>query len=205
MTNRPDTAPETAPGTAPAPKAAAKRRRLRTPVLVTGAFVLGFAGAVATTSYSQGGPFGHGMHGGAAGPFGALQGAVEPLVVDAMIDRGIRHLAIEIDATPDQQAKLIKIAQAAAKDLLPVRQQAMAVRERGRALLVQPNLDRAAIEAFRGEGLALADSTSKRVATALADANEVLTPDQRAKLAKLATAAEGARGTPAFRGPWHRG
>ncbi|MFO1183693.1 MAG: periplasmic heavy metal sensor [Bauldia sp.] len=191
--------------TNPTPQAP-RRSRLKTPLLMTGAFVVGFAGAVATTSYGQGGPFGHGMAGGpGAGPFGALQSAIEPLVFDTAIDRGIRHIAIEIDATPDQQAKLIKIAQAAAKDLLPVRQQAEAIRERGRALVVQPNLDRAAIEAFRSEGLALADSVSKRVASAIADANEVLTPDQRVKLAKLAAAAEQARAGQGFHAPWRRG
>ncbi len=46
-------------------------------------------------------------------------------------------------------------------------------------------IDRAAIEAFRAEQLALADAASKRFAQAVGDAAEVLTPDQRQKAHEL--------------------
>jgi Spy/CpxP family protein refolding chaperone len=49
--------------------------------------------------------------------------------------------------------------------------------------LRQPKTDRAALEALRAEHLALADDVSKRLAAGLADAADVLTPEQRAKLA----------------------
>ena len=94
----------------------------------------------------------------------------------------VRHLAIEIDATSQQQERLRVIAQAAVRDLMPMREQAQAARARAPALLTQPSVDRAAIEAFRAEQLALADAASRRIAQALADAAEVLSPEQRRKI-----------------------
>src|SRR3954462_13960712 len=69
-------------------------RGWKTPVLVAGAFFLGLTGALATSAFSQGRPFGPGSADG--GPMGALRTAIEPMMVDTMIDHGIRHLAIEI-------------------------------------------------------------------------------------------------------------
>ena len=66
-------------------------------------------------------------------------------------------------------------------------------------LLTQPSVDRAAIEAFRAEQIALADAASKRIAQALADAAEVLTPEQRRKIDDHLAARRGY-----WRG-WHRG
>jgi Spy/CpxP family protein refolding chaperone len=51
-------------------------------------------------------------------------------------------------------------------------------------LLSAATIDRAAIEALRAEQVALADATSKRLAQALADTADVLTPEQRVKLAE---------------------
>jgi Spy/CpxP family protein refolding chaperone len=94
----------------------------------------------------------------------------------------VRHLAIEIDATPEQQDKLRSIAKATVRDLLPLRDKAQSARERARGLLTQSTVDRAAIEAFRRDQMALADEASRRIANALTDAAEVLTPEQRRKI-----------------------
>ena len=51
------------------------------------------------------------------------------------------------------------------------------------ALLTQDKVDRAEIEKFRAEQLALADAFSKRVSQAIGEAAEILTPEQRRKLA----------------------
>ncbi len=45
-------------------------------------------------------------------------------------------------------------------------EKARAARERAAQLLLQPKVDRAAIEAFRAEQMALADAASKRLAQA---------------------------------------
>ena len=51
-------------------------------------------------------------------------------------------------------------------------------------LLKAPTIDRAAIEGLRSQQMAVADAISKRVSTAFADTAEVLTPEQRVKLAE---------------------
>jgi Spy/CpxP family protein refolding chaperone len=63
--------------------------------------------------------------------------------------------------------------------------------------LTAPTIDRTAIERLRAEQIALADTASKRIAQALADATEVLNPEQRRKIADWVTSGPWAR--------WHRG
>jgi periplasmic protein CpxP/Spy len=106
----------------------------------------------------------------------------DPARVEDGADRAVRHLAIEIDATTEQQEKLRAIVKGAVKDLLPMREKALAARQRARVLLTQPTIDRAAIEALRAEQMALAEAASKRFVQALGDAGEALTPEQRRKI-----------------------
>jgi Spy/CpxP family protein refolding chaperone len=165
-------------------------RRRRWPALVAVAFVAAFTGAAATTAVGQWRPgWGHGW-----GP-GFMHGPMSPAQIEDRVDRGIRHAAIELDATPEQQEKLRAIARAAVKDLVPMGEKAHAARERAVQLLLQPKVDRAAIEAFRAEQMALADAASRRLAQALGDIAEVLTPEQRQKAHELLQWR---------RGPWRR-
>jgi Spy/CpxP family protein refolding chaperone len=97
-----------------------------------------------------------------------------------MVDRFAWH----VDATAEQKQKLTVIAQALAADMQPLHQKMREAHKRGIDLLRQPTVDRAAVEAFRAEQIAAADTASKRLAQALADAADVLTPEQRAKLAQ---------------------
>lgn len=170
------------PPAAPAPQPPRRLRRY----LAIAAIVLvaGLTGAVATHAFSEqgfgrGSWHGHGMMGGMGGRFA---GPIDPARAADRADRMVRHLAIEIDATTEQQEKLRGIVKAAVGDLLPVRDKARAARERARTLLTQPTVDRAAIEAFRAEQIALADQASKRLTQALTDAAEILTPEQRQKI-----------------------
>jgi Spy/CpxP family protein refolding chaperone len=140
--------------------------------VTTIALAAALTGAVASRAVSQ-----HPWH----GPH-FMSGAFDPARVEDGADRAVRHLAIEIDATNEQQDKLRAIVKEAVKDLLPMRDKAVSARQRGRVLLTQPTIDRAAIEALRAEQLALADAASKRFAQALGDAAEVLTPEQRRKI-----------------------
>ena len=134
----------------------------------------GVAGGLATRA------FGHGPGHWRAGMF-------TPAQVEQRVDRAIKHLAIEADATAEQQAKLAAIANAATKDLLPLREKAVTNRRQALGLLTAATIDRAAIEQFRSDQIQLAEAASKRVAQALADAGEVLTADQRQKLADRLT------------------
>jgi len=161
------------------PAPATQRRRGRGWLFVaTIAIAAALSGAAASHAVSQGYWHGSGFMGR---PF-------DPARVEDGADRAVRHLAIEIDATPEQQDKLRGIVKGMVKDLLPMREKALSARERGRVLLTQPVIDRAAIEALRAEQLTLAETASKRFTQALGDAAEVLTPEQRRKIDDRVTA-----------------
>ena len=85
------------------------------------------------------------------------------------IERMVKHLAVEVDATPEQQQKLTAIAKSAAKDLEPLRGQAMETRKQALELLSAPNIDRAAIEKLRAEMRQAAADLEFEKAAALRD------------------------------------
>jgi Spy/CpxP family protein refolding chaperone len=180
---------------APSSGAPVPRRRGRGWLFITTvALAAAFTGALTTRAVTQGG-FGPGYW---HGP-GFMRAPLTAADIEDRADRGIRHAAIELDATNEQQERLRSIAKAAVKDLLPLREKAQTARQRAAALLTQPTVDRAAIEAFRAEQMALADAASKRFAQAITEAAEVLTPDQRRNASERL---EQRRGY--WRG-WHRG
>lgn len=131
---------------------------------------------------------------------GGLYDRMIGAVIEFHADRTVRHLAVEIDASPQQQDKLRAIVDDAVKDLLPVRERLMAARATARDLLTREMVDRGAIEKFRTDMLATHDAVSKRLVQAVADAAEVLTPEQRRKIADLAAAHHGPWGW--GHGPW---
>lgn len=187
MTDHSNPAP-TSGDQAPAP-----RRRGRGWLFIsTIALAAAITGGLTTRAVTQG--FGPGWH----GP-GFMRAPLTAAEIEDKADRGIRHAAIELDATSEQQEKIRAIAKAALKDLLPMREKAKAARERVSTLLTQPTIDRGAIEAFRAEQMALADAASKRFAQAVADVSEVLTPEQRRKASDFVE-----RKRSYWRG-WHRG
>jgi Spy/CpxP family protein refolding chaperone len=148
-------------------------------LLVLVALVGGIAGGLATRA------FGAPWHMAAA----FMGGPIDASNVDQRVDRMVRHFAIEIDASVEQQAKLAVIAKAAAKDLLPLRDQAKAARKEGLTLLAAATVDRSAIEQLRARQIVLAETASKRIAQAIGDAAEVLTPEQRKMLSERIEAA----------------
>ncbi|MEM8755428.1 MAG: periplasmic heavy metal sensor [Pseudomonadota bacterium] len=98
------------------------------------------------------------------------------------VDRMTRHLAIEIDATDEQQARIAEIATGVALELRPLRAEMRETREELQNLLLEEEIDRAAVEALRAERIADLDSVSKTVSDGLLDVAEVLTPEQRVQL-----------------------
>ena len=102
--------------------------------------------------------------------------------MDERVERMVKHFAVQVDATPEQKDKLTAVA----RDMAPLRGKMKAARTQGIELTAARTLDRTAIKKLRTEQIALADTSSKRVTQALADTAEVLTPEQRRKLAERA-------------------
>jgi Spy/CpxP family protein refolding chaperone len=98
----------------------------------------------------------------------------------------LKHLYVEIDATAEQQKQLAPIVKQAARDLLPLREKFHEGRRRGIEILSAAAIDRGALEGLRSEQLQLAESASRRLTQALADASEVLSAEQRRTLAERA-------------------
>jgi Spy/CpxP family protein refolding chaperone len=137
----------------------------------------GVAAGIGVTAFAHGSGGGWHRGGFAAGP-------LDPAQVDQHLERMLRHLYVEIDATDEQKDRLAPIVKQAAKDLLPLREKASDARRKAAELLTQDSIDRAAIETLRAEQLQLAEQASRRFTQALADIADVLTPAQRRQIAQ---------------------
>jgi len=126
--------------------------------------------------------FGHGGHG-----FGRHH---DPEHLRFGVEWVLRH----IDATDEQVDAVVAIAQSATEELAGLREQHRTQREALVAALSGDEVDREELERLRAEGIALAESASTRLVTAVADAAEVLTPEQRRELVETHERSH--------RGPW---
>ena len=137
------------------------------------ALAAGFIGGYASKSFAH-------------DPESLMSETMDPAQLDKRVERMVKHLAVELDATVEQKDKLTAIAKSAAHDLAPLRGNMKSVRQQVLDLMNADKVDRAAIENLRAEQLALMDTISKRLTQALADAADVLTVEQRKKLAERA-------------------
>lgn len=150
------------------PKRSSGRRWILAAALVAAVGATGMAGA----SFA-----GEGM-GGMHGRHHAMDPASAAKHIDKMIEK------IAPDATPQQKARLAEIAKSAFADLTPLHAQLRDAHKRAHELLMQPVIDRAALEALRAEQMQRVDAASKRVLQAVEDAADILTPEQRARFAE---------------------
>ena len=114
---------------------------------------------------------------------GRGRGPIDPARMEEHLDRMLKHMYVEIDATEAQKQKLDPIAKQAAQELRPLREKTREARLKSVELLSADKIDRAAIEKARAESMRAADASSKRFTQALTDIAEVLTPEQRKTLA----------------------
>jgi len=121
------------------------------------------------------GALAHGRRGG--------RGPIDPAQMEERLERMLKHVYVEIDASAEQRQRIDPIVKQAANDLLPLRAKVREARRAGLKLLSAETVDRGAIERLRLEQMASADAASKRFTQALADVAEVLTPEQRKTLA----------------------
>jgi protein CpxP len=177
-----DVSPTPQPSTSPS---ASPRRR----VLTWAAVATLIAGLTAGIGFKA---FAHGPYGWHRAGF--LGAPLDPARLDEHLDRMLKHLYVEIDATETQQQQLAPIVKAAAQDLLPLHARIHDARRQAVELLSQETVDRAALERLRADHLRLAEQASKRFTQALADVAEVLTPEQRQRLAERVGRWHGRRG-----------
>ncbi len=117
----------------------------------------------------QWGPGGH--HGWGRGGPGFGEGRIE-----RMLDG--------VDATADQEKKVWAAIDGARGEIRPIMRDFRDTRGQLVTLLSAPTIDRAAVEKLRAERVAAIDQASQKLTTAMVDAAEALTPEQRAKLAE---------------------
>ena len=165
------------------------RRRFLTGVVTGGLLGSLLVGGLNLYSHAQPGPgwwfrAGH-------GPGGAWrQGAYDPDMVRARIEFATDWILSRIDASDQQHQQVKAIVQATVQDLAPMREQHHQNMHTMLQALTQSTIARAALGDIRDAELQLAEEVSKRLVTSLADIAEVLTPEQRTRLAE-------------FMGRWH--
>ncbi len=170
MTNpsdRPDDHPAKDPAEISTPQANSSRRRWFAGLAaVSGVGALGLLGANAQA---------HGW---------GRDGRGDPEAMKRRMERRISRLVEYVGGTAQQQERIVAIATAALTELQPLREQSRAARRRGIELLATPVIDRRALEQVRVTQMQAADARSRRMVQAMADAAEVLSPEQRAKAAE---------------------
>ena len=132
-----------------------------------------------------GGPGWHGHRFGGLGGRGLTPGRIE---------RMVNRLGWAVDASSEQKQKLTDIMQRAANDLAPLREKRQDGRRQMRDVLAAATIDRGKLESLRADQMKLADQASQRITAAVADAADVLTPAQRADLARRLERFGGRRG-----------
>src|SRR5438034_8558245 len=145
QTPRPSTSGEETP----------RRRFFRRAAIAT--VVAGLASGIGLKVFAQGGGHGGWYRGGFMGA------PLDPATVDEHLDRMLKHLYVEIDATDAQRQQLAPIVKSAARDLLPVRAKMHEARRQAVELLSREHVDRAALEALRADQLRLVEQASMRL------------------------------------------
>lgn len=112
------------------------------------------------------------------------RGGRDPEEMARRLDWRIGRLVDGVGGTQQQKDRLVAIATAALAELRPLREQMRESRRQGLNLLATPVIDRVALERLRMAQLQLSDARSRRMLQAMTDAADVLTPEQRVKLAE---------------------
>jgi periplasmic protein CpxP/Spy len=161
------------------------RRRFLTGV-VTGGFLGSLlVGGINLYSHAQPGP-GWWFRRAGYGPGGSWrQGTSDPDMVRARMGFATDWILSRIDASDQQRQQVKAIIQATVQDLAPMREQHHQNKQTMLQALTQPTIDRAVLGDIRHAELQLAEAASERLVTTLADIAEMLTPEQRTRLAEF--------------------
>lgn len=96
----------------------------------------------------------------------------------------MQAMLTRIGASDAQQSQIEGLLKPAFEEMKAAHEAHSAAFAQFHEAITAPSIDRARIEALRAEQLKSLDEASKRMVTAIADAAEVLSPDQRAALAE---------------------
>jgi protein CpxP len=107
----------------------------------------------------------------------------DPAEIAAHMEHRLRHVLEDVGASVAQQDQVAEIFKAAAQDMRVMKDQHRSAHTELHEILSAPSVDRNRLETLRAEHIRLADEASKRITLALADAAEILTPEQRAAVA----------------------
>jgi len=120
----------------------------------------------------------HGGHGffGSGGPEGEMHAE--------RLRFGVEWVLRTADASDEQVEAIVDIAERTHADLRGLKERHRESRAVWVELLTADEIDAAAVETQRRDSMALAEEGSTRIASALLEAAEVLTPEQRRKLAE---------------------
>lgn len=113
------------------------------------------------------------------------RGGYDHAIDEKHLRRGASWILGEVDASDDQIDAVVAIASAAITDLGALREGHEAAHAALEQALISPEVDRDQLEALRQETLVKLDAASARLTQAMADAAEVLTPEQRADLIEV--------------------
>lgn len=164
--NHDDIQDDPTPGQAPT----LRSRRWIMTVLIAGSVAAAAGGSARIASAAQAVMDHHG------GQHGAMDPAAADRHIGEMVDR------VLADGTPEQKTRLAALIRSAHAEMGPVHEQLRQAHERAQQLLMQPRVDRAALESLRAAQMRQLDAASQRLVQRLADAAEILTPEQRARL-----------------------
>lgn len=164
-----------------------RRRWLRLSMAgIIGALIGGTTiGALSHAQFGEGGwghgrfcSYGHGWRHHRHGP-------IDAETMGKRADAAVEWLSKQVDATDDQQLQIKEIVNQAIGEISQLIDQHHANRDEMVNELINAEIDRSALERLRSSELALAEQASNRLINAIADAAEVLTPEQRIQLAEL--------------------
>jgi len=165
------------------PNATGKPRRPWRRVAIA-TLIGGLVAGVGIKAFAHGGPGGFGPFGGHRGWHMGPGGQMDPESMQRRAEAMVKFWLADVNATEAQQKKIAEIMTTTMRELAPLREKHLEARKQVMELLSKPQIDRGALEAIRAQELQLADQFSRRITQSIADAADVLTPDQRTKLAE---------------------
>jgi Spy/CpxP family protein refolding chaperone len=148
-----------------------RRRKWLAPLAMAGAFLAGGL-TVGGLAVAAEGMAMHQMMGNPADMHGRAMAHVSK-----MLD--------EVGASADQKARIETILRAGFESMASLHGDMRQTHASLHAILAAPTIDRVALEQLRAGQVARFDQATRSMTQALADAAEILRPDQRAKLATL--------------------